>query len=1219
MHIKQVIIEGFLTYKDQTPLDHFSPRVNTVVGPNGSGKSNFFKAIRFVLGDLLGSSRPEERRALLHEGVGQAVPSAYVELVFDNTDGRIPVDGAEVRLRRTISLRKDEYTLDRKHVTKTEVVNLLESAGFSRANPYYIVQQGKIRDLAVMTDKARLELLKEVGGTKVYEERRKESLLLMKDAAAKKTEISDMLQFFEDKVSELEGDKEELVKYQQLDKQRRTIEYAIFDRDLQDANAKLGSIEAERGALIAKSSAVHEDVSRAKVERKKAERDAAAIGARLEELRSEIDQLGSTKSELLGRKAALDVEIEDLKASGQDSEQSYTALAAQLEQLGVTITQAESDLVAADAGLKQKHAAEKACEVAMIQSQQRLQQLYGKEGRKSQFKTKADRDAWLRKELAEIKAALSKKEGSLARLQDQHSALEASLADQTRQVEENEAAGSRTRDALDDVTAELSSVKARKGELQEERKAVWKEESKLERDMKGLKRDLEKKARQVDSSIARDIQRGHQSLKRIVAQHGISGVHGPIIELFECRNTYNTAVEATAGNLLFHVVVDSDEVATRIITHLNRENGGRVSFIPLNRIKQPSVKYPTQYGKDVIPLLKVIKFKDTYSKAMAHVFGRTLLCRTIDLASEVSLQANLNCVTLEGDQASHKGSITGGYYEERRSKVENMKQLKEIRTRYDAMAAQSHALKQRVAEADQAVSQALGEIQKLESKCNRLRSEAQNIAMIYKGLIGKRDADVALLAERASSIDDLRLGVVQLAEQQKALGGEMGTELTTSLTPAEQDEMDALNSGLKAKKEEQIAMQTDRMEAETRRNEIATNLDSNLRKQKASVEARLRGIKNPKAAAKHFKERKADHAKVSKNLEAVSKNMEAFEREAEAAQGDLDGYAKTIEDCKSVEESVDQAAEDQAGALDKLVGKKHSYLQRRQELENKIRDLGSLPSEAFGKYDDKSKASLLKDQERVHREMKKFSHVNRKALDQYMNFAEQRDDYSRRFHEQDAEESKIQELIGALDMQKDELLERTFKGVAREFVRMFTELVPGGHGELIMIRSSQTAAGAGAAGSKKYSGVSSKVCFGGEETLRMEQLSGGQKTVVALALIFAIQRCDKAPFYLFDEIDAALDKEYRSAVASSIARTAADGSTQFINTSFHPELVGIADHVYGVTFRNKVSGIDLIDREEAMDFIMTGEEEGGARAGGGGAQKQRKSDTAGKRKRRQRV
>ncbi len=202
--------------------------MNTVVGPNGSGKSNFFKAIRFVLGDLLGTSRSEERRGLLHEGVGRGASAAYVELVLDNADGRIPVDSLEVRLRRTISLKKDEYSLDRKHVTKTEVVNLLESAGFSRANPYYIVQQGKIRDLAVMTDKNRLGLLKEVGGTKIYEERRKESLDLMKDASLKKKEIEEMLAFFEDKVAELEGDKEELVKYLQLDKQRRVIEYVLL-------------------------------------------------------------------------------------------------------------------------------------------------------------------------------------------------------------------------------------------------------------------------------------------------------------------------------------------------------------------------------------------------------------------------------------------------------------------------------------------------------------------------------------------------------------------------------------------------------------------------------------------------------------------------------------------------------------------------------------------------------------------------------------------------------------------------------------------------------------------------------------------------------------------------------------------------------------------------------------------------------------------------------
>lgn len=120
MHIKKVIIEGFKSYKEEVSTDPFSPKVNCVVGANGSGKTNFFHAIRFVLSDLFQNLRSEDRHALLHEGAGHQVVSAFVEIVFDNSDNRIPVDRDEVRLRRTISLKKDEYFLDGKHVTKTE-------------------------------------------------------------------------------------------------------------------------------------------------------------------------------------------------------------------------------------------------------------------------------------------------------------------------------------------------------------------------------------------------------------------------------------------------------------------------------------------------------------------------------------------------------------------------------------------------------------------------------------------------------------------------------------------------------------------------------------------------------------------------------------------------------------------------------------------------------------------------------------------------------------------------------------------------------------------------------------------------------------------------------------------------------------------------------------------------------------------------------------------
>ncbi|KAL6760775.1 RecF/RecN/SMC [Haematococcus lacustris] len=155
MHIKQIELSGFKSYKDAAPSEPFSPRINVVVGANGSGKSNFFHAIRFVLNDAFVNMRADERQQLLHEGAGAAVPQAYVEIVFDNSDGRFPVDREEVRLRRTIGRNKDEYHLDRKHINKSEVTNLLESAGFSRSNPYYIVQQGKVGSRAAATARGR--------------------------------------------------------------------------------------------------------------------------------------------------------------------------------------------------------------------------------------------------------------------------------------------------------------------------------------------------------------------------------------------------------------------------------------------------------------------------------------------------------------------------------------------------------------------------------------------------------------------------------------------------------------------------------------------------------------------------------------------------------------------------------------------------------------------------------------------------------------------------------------------------------------------------------------------------------------------------------------------------------------------------------------------------------------------------------------------------------
>lgn len=171
-----------------------------------------------------------------------------VEIIFDNSDNRFPTGRDEVVLRRTIGVKKDDYSLDKKSANKADVMNLLESAGFSKSNPYYIVPQGRITALTNAKDHERLALLKEVAGTKVYEQRRAESLRIMSETDAKRNKIGELLEYIESRLAELEKEKEELKKFQEKDKERRCLEYAMYQTELGDIVRALDGVEESRKA-----------------------------------------------------------------------------------------------------------------------------------------------------------------------------------------------------------------------------------------------------------------------------------------------------------------------------------------------------------------------------------------------------------------------------------------------------------------------------------------------------------------------------------------------------------------------------------------------------------------------------------------------------------------------------------------------------------------------------------------------------------------------------------------------------------------------------------------------------------------------------------------------------------------------------------------------------------------------------------------------------------
>jgi structural maintenance of chromosome 3 (chondroitin sulfate proteoglycan 6) len=287
-------------------------------------------------------------------------------------------------------------------------------------------------------------------------------------------------------------------------------------------------------------------------------------------------------------------------------------------------------------------------------------------------------------------------------------------------------------------------------------------------------------------------------------------------------------------------------------------------------------------------------------------------------------------------------------------------------------------------------------------------------------------------------------------------------------------------------------------------------------------------------------------------------------------------------------------------------------VQKRENYMRKIQELGSLPPPSeLEKYKSKSIGDLEKALEKVNKKLKKYSHVNKKAFDQYVNFNEQRENLLKRKEELDRGAEKVKELVESLDRQKDEAINRTFRGVSKHFAEVFKELVPLGEGELMMRTALDDVAdkegtddemesdGESPAKKKKgydpenpdvslYRGIGINVRFSkvGENFI-MSQLSGGQKALVALALIFAIQRCDPAPFYIFDELDQALDSSYRQAVANVIQRQASNPETptQFITSTFRPELVNISKNCYGISHQNKVSSLHHMTRNDAMRFI----------------------------------
>ncbi|KAG0292461.1 Structural maintenance of chromosomes protein 3 [Dissophora globulifera] len=1119
--------------------------------------------------------------------------SAYVEIIFDNSDNRFQTGKDELVMRRTIGLKKDEYSLDKKSATKADVMSMLETAGFSKSNPYYIVPQGRIISLTNAKDNERLLLLKEVAGTRVYEQRRQESLKIISETDMKRKNIDELLTHIEQRLDELEEEKEELKLYQEHDRRRRCLEYTIYSRELHDVTEALEEMEEVHRQDIDGSNQQQRDFQEKEARIAALEREVSEQKQSMELLRAEKRQLDHELESQVKVKAQIELRIKDHEDSSVMTAESKQRNQDELQAIEDEIRAKEQELSQVTPEFQTRESEERQLREELEQTDLQRQTLYSKQGRSGQFKSKVHRDEWIRKEMNDIRQSHTRQTAQATLTENDLKGLRLQLMEVNEKISAVRAQEGVRKAENESLLAEQTTLKAERDKLTDLRKELWREDAKLDSTMNNLREEHRKSERALGSSMDKNTSTGLAAVARIAKSLNMEGVYGPLYELFDVEDQYDVAVNVTAGSSLFHVVVDTEDTATRILEALNKDKSGRVTFMPLNRLNPKPSTYPD--ANDAIPMIKKLTFDPKYTKAFEQVFGRALICRTLEIAATYSRNYNLNGITLDGDRVDRKGALTGGYQDSRNSRLGSIKNIKSFNAKYQAATERCQAVKQEISSLDQRITELLNKIQQVDVRRKQLVDKRETLAIEFRALTKDEAALKESIEAKENTHHNLTADLKMLQSQLEALEEELRSEMVQTLSAAEHRMLGDLITKADRLREQLSVLATARSKIGTRKNILEITLGSNLRprldelKDKIEngtvldddgLEKRRRDLATIMRAIQEIADRTRD---IDDEFEEIGKLVTEKETKLEKLQASLQEETRLVR-------KIQKDAE-------RYVSRRNLLLQKKEDCNKSIRELGVLPEEAFEKYKNASSEKLLKQIHRVNEELKKYSHVNKKAFEQYNNFTRQRDQLNERKDELDASEQAIRELIQTLDQRKDEAIERTFKQVAKNFADVFLKLVPAGRSRLIMQRKvDQQASNADddedddeveheASAIDNYTGIAIQVSFNSkkDEGLRMQQLSGGQKSLVALTLIFAIQQCDPAPFYLFDEIDANLDAAHRTAVAAMIH--ALSGQAQFITTTFRPEMLAQADKFYGVSFHNKVSLIDVIPKEEALDFV----------------------------------
>lgn len=1161
VYISRVLMRNFKSFSGEIKLN-FQQGFNMITGPNGSGKSNIIDAVQFVLGEL-GSKRMrvQDLSGLIFEGaddeVGGKAQMAQVTLYFDNTDRVLASDRNTVSIGRKIYREgKSDYYLNGKRTSRKVVLDLLEMAGITPGG-YNIVLQGTATRLSDLTPSERMTALEDLVGIVEYDEKKAEAKGRLNEAERKIEVANARIDEIRKRVTELERQRNDALRFNHLAREEKWLTAVKLSYQISDLEVKLTELNSQIKER-------EEEAAKLEEERNQLREEREAARNRLEEFNKEASERGNTKLPLLrsdlvgkntlkegmtsrlreidGRRAYLLQAIAEKDGEVAESEKEQASRRAEIESLGKKEQELTAELNAKKAELQ-----------ALTEQISGARETAGENQRQTESLTES---------LIPMQEVLSGLEIEI----NTHATTTINIGEKLKDLEGKKVDYEETAGSLGSKLNEFAALKAQEASSLEEMLRNLEEQITRQKTLRGTIANASQLAKQAETAITefsakRDLWRHiiveEKALERIreIGEAGaLTGYHGSLRNLVKIDLPNQRAAYSAAGGWINAIVVDDLNVALECVDRLKKTKLGMTRFIPLNQLKKPEPLQELKEPGAVGILSQLIRCDEAIIPVVHMIWGDTYLVKDGDAALRVNAKG-YRAVTTSGDVFDPKGSITGGYY--RRppdfSKLipteESMdtlsKTIKDLRhrlkTRMTDLKASGGNLrgfttymdssKERMSRIDAEVAETNDKIERL----NRNIATADESMGKLKVELEKGQGLIAALGERKQKtiqqIEETKQEITRLREWKPSDVTEL--EMRRSALSHEVDELQAALS----KVQNDVAVQRGFVDR------ILT-----LRVEEA-VEQRLQMREETQALDAEQVSLQQQLADISREITTIELTLDGVRGEVEATTKVLDQHQKTLriinqrfEDLDRRREAVDKRKSQLAFDAERL---RLQSEQRWEELaRNGYEDMVDIAGTDLDRTD-----SML---QQIRAEKNGLGAINQLALDHYDEYMNNYKQQSTRINELEGEKASILKFIEEVDREKTAHFMAAFNEVCENFSNLFSKLTGGGDGRLELQNPEEPFSG----------GVDLYIQFPGKAMRLGTGASGGERSVAAIAYLLAIQRFLKAPFYLFDEIDAHLDDLNTSRLSEVLKDNALE--TQFLMVSLKDVMVHNADRIYGV-------------------------------------------------------